>query len=104
MTETDAALLAKIEATVRALHYYGNPPDSRLQGRVDADVADVLDDVRALVERQAARIALYEKLEIAVGKFIVASDWFYFIHPYFNVSLPEAFELRRAAAALREDT
>ena len=36
------------ERIVRALHYYGNPPDPRLQGRVDGDVQDILDDVRTL--------------------------------------------------------
>ena len=43
------ALLASIERKIRALHHYGDPPDVRLQDRVDADVLDVLDDVRALL-------------------------------------------------------
>ena len=45
------------ERIVRALHYYGNPPDPRLQGRVDGDVQDILDDVRTL-GAENARLAL----------------------------------------------
>ena len=57
-------LEARIEAKVRRLHHYGDPPDKRLQEDVDADVADVLDDVRLLIaaarasaREEAARVA-----------------------------------------------
>ncbi len=50
-----ADALRAVEAKIRRLHYYGDPPDTRLQADVDAEVADILDDVRALVAAAAQR-------------------------------------------------
>lgn len=47
MSETPT--LESIEAQIRQLHYYGNPPDARLQDDVDGDVAGIMEDVRELV-------------------------------------------------------
>lgn len=55
--------LAAIERLVRSIHYYGDPPDSRLQGRVDADVEDVLDRIRERDEERLQRLT-----EIGVRK------------------------------------
>lgn len=48
LTPADAAgPLQLVESLVRQLHHYGDPPDTRLQKRVDRDVEEVLDAVRA---------------------------------------------------------
>ena len=58
MSETPT--LESIEAQIRQLHYYGNPPDARLQDDVDGDVEGIMEDVRELMraaweERDRAR-------------------------------------------------
>lgn len=42
----DSAALQKLEAAIRQQHYYGHPPDSRLQADVDSDVEEIVDLAR----------------------------------------------------------
>lgn len=42
-----AAREKHIERLVRAIHHYGDPPDPRLQRKVDADVSEIVEECRA---------------------------------------------------------
>jgi hypothetical protein len=46
--------LGLLERSVRSIHHYGDPPDSRLQRRVDADVEGIIDTARAFAAAFAA--------------------------------------------------
>lgn len=70
-----AAIRERIESKVRALHHYGNPPDVRLQGRVDGDVNDVLDDVDELLARlEECRGALADLDTVQARALLAALD------------------------------
>jgi len=49
--------LKQIEASIRRLHYYGDPPDVRLQQDVDGDVLDIMDRILATLATAEARYA-----------------------------------------------
>lgn len=52
---TDDTPLPEIERMIRRLHYYGDPPDSRLQADVDGDVADIVDAIRHALAAERAK-------------------------------------------------
>jgi hypothetical protein len=52
--------LKQIEASIRRLHYYGDPPDVRLQQDVDGDVLDIMDRILATLATAEERYAALE--------------------------------------------
>ena len=54
MSDTEK-LLTRIEAQIRAIHHYAGSADHpAMKARVDRDVADIMEDVRALGGRPDA--------------------------------------------------
>lgn len=59
LTDEERDRVEAVGRMVRAIHHYGDPPDIRLQERVDRDVAEVTDIVESLVRQlgDAQRLA-----------------------------------------------